>query len=85
MSEVGLSNRLLVVLWDIALLAAVISLFGTRLVGAHSIDHTLAAHSNGRFMEAAETATSNPSAVLIYDELDKVVPVHGVGTAKSSH
>ena len=56
MSEVGLSNRLLVVLQTIALLTTVISSFGTRLAGADSFDLALAAYSEGRFVEAAETA-----------------------------
>ena len=58
MSEVRLSNRFLVDLWTIALLAAVISLLGTRLAGADSFDHALAAYSEGRFMEAVETAVT---------------------------
>ena len=58
MSEVRLSNRLFAVLWKIALLTAVFSLFGTRLAGADSFDQALAAYSEGRFMEAAETAES---------------------------
>ena len=65
MSTVSCPIRFIAVLWVIALLAAVISLFGTRLAGADSFDHTLAARSEGRFMEAAVTANSNPSAVLI--------------------
>ncbi len=56
MFEVGLSNRLLVVQWTIALLVAVVSLSVTHLAGADSFDHALAAYSEGRFMEAAETA-----------------------------
>ena len=56
MSEVGFSSRFLVVLWKIALLAAIISLFSTRLAGADSFDHALTAYSEGRFNEAAEIA-----------------------------
>ncbi len=56
MSEVSLANRLLVVLRTIALFTAVISLFGTRLAGADSLEYALSAYSEGRFKEAAETA-----------------------------
>ena len=56
MSKVSLSNRFFFVLWKIALITAVISLIGTRLAGADSFDHALAAYSEGRFIEAAETA-----------------------------
>ncbi len=56
MSTVRCSIRFIAVLWVIALLAAVISLFGTRLAGADSFDYALAAYSEGRFSEAAEIA-----------------------------
>ena len=56
MSTVRCSIRFIAVLWVIALLAAVISLFGTRLAGADSFDYALDAYSEGRFSEAAEIA-----------------------------
>ena len=56
MSKVGLSKRFFVVLWMTALLTAVISLISTRLAGADSFEQALAAYSEGRFIEAAETA-----------------------------
>ena len=56
MSTVHYPIRFIAVLWVIALLTAVISLFYTRLAGADSFDHALTAYSEGRFSEAAETA-----------------------------
>lgn len=58
MSQIRLSSRFFAALWAVALLAAVISLFGMRLAGADSFDHALAAYSEGRFVEAAETAAA---------------------------
>ena len=56
MYTVRCSIRFIAVLWVIALLTAVNSLFGTRLAGADSFDHALAAYSEGRFSEASEIA-----------------------------